>query len=119
MSDKIELQNEEFKAAGAFAQALNRHNMTAVVDEDYPEVRHAYEGALANLIVAMRENGRFGTLPPAPVAQDTTHLATPIGDGGEVSLMAALDFVVSHFAQTLDKTEVMRGVNWLAEKYVP
>lgn len=53
-------QNAEFDAADAFAKALRAHNSTAVVDDDYPEVRHRYESALANLIAAMKVNGRFG-----------------------------------------------------------
>lgn len=33
--------------------------MTAIVDDDYPQVRHEWEGALASLMDAMKANGRF------------------------------------------------------------
>lgn len=57
--DRLELQRKEFDAADAFAKALQTHNHTPVVDNDYPEVRHNYEGALAGFIEAMKINGRF------------------------------------------------------------
>lgn len=60
MTDRMELQRREFDAAAEFAKQLERHNRTAVVDDDYPQVRHQYEGALAGLIDAMKANGRFG-----------------------------------------------------------
>lgn len=57
--DRMKLQRAEFDAADKFASALRAHNMTAVVDDDYPEVRHRYESALAEFIGAMKANGRF------------------------------------------------------------
>ncbi len=57
--DKMELQRLEFDAADAYSHALRRHNLTPVVDDDYPQIRHEYEGALASLIDAMKVNGRF------------------------------------------------------------
>lgn len=59
MSDKRQTQRAEFEAADKFAQRLRAHNQTAVVDDDYPQVRHEYESALANLIDAMKANDRF------------------------------------------------------------
>lgn len=59
MANKLKLQNDEFKALDELIRALNRHDEVAVVDDDYPSVRHAYEGALANFIAAMKANGRF------------------------------------------------------------
>jgi hypothetical protein len=60
MSDKMQTQRAEFDAADKFAQRLKAHNMTPVVDDDYPQVRHEYESALAGLVDAMKANGRFG-----------------------------------------------------------
>lgn len=60
----MELQRAEFDAADEFAKQLTRHNRTPVVDDDYPEVRSAYEGALHRFIRAMQANGRLA--PPAP-----------------------------------------------------
>jgi hypothetical protein len=57
--DRMKLQSAEFDAADKFASALRAHNMTAVVDDEYPEVRHRYEGALVELVKAMKANGRF------------------------------------------------------------
>lgn len=56
---RVKLQRAEFDAADKLASALRAHNMTAVVDDDYPEVRHRYESALATLVAAMKANGRF------------------------------------------------------------
>ena len=59
VADKMTLQRNEFDAADAFAEALRRLNYTAIVDDDYPQMRHEYEGALAGLIAAMKANDRF------------------------------------------------------------
>jgi hypothetical protein len=66
MQDKMQTQRDEFDAAEAFAKALERHNATPIVDDDYPEVRHAYEGALARLIEALKANNRLANLAVAP-----------------------------------------------------
>lgn len=57
---KLKLQNAELHAADEFAKQLRRHNQTPVVDDDYPMARYAYERALANLLAALKTNGRFG-----------------------------------------------------------
>ena len=59
MTDKIALMRAEFDAADKLTEQLRRLNMTAVVDDHYPEVRHDYESALTNFIAAMKANGRF------------------------------------------------------------
>lgn len=56
---QVYTQRAEFDAADEFARQLRRHNQTPIVDDDYPEVRHCYERALAQLIAAMKANGRF------------------------------------------------------------
>jgi|SRR5215472_6546645 len=56
MADKMELQGTEFAAARDFVRAYN--NLPAVVDDDYPEMRHYYEGAVQRLIEAFTNNGR-------------------------------------------------------------
>jgi hypothetical protein len=58
--DRIQKQNYEFKAVDHLASQWRRLQMTAVVDDDYPAVRHDYESALAGLINSMRTNDRFG-----------------------------------------------------------
>lgn len=58
---KLELQSDEFDAASDFAKAVKMHSQVAVVDDDYPQVRRVYEGALKNLIASLQRNGRFGT----------------------------------------------------------
>lgn len=57
--DGIALQNAEFEAARRVADALRAHDMTGVVDDDYPEVRHKYDNAMRSLIDALRANGRL------------------------------------------------------------
>lgn len=69
----MNLQNAEFDAADEFAKALKLHNSCAVVDDDYPQIRHRYECALAGLVTAMKANGRFspsnryGVVDPGPL----------------------------------------------------
>lgn len=55
----MEKQGKEFDAVGALVEHHRRLSMTAIVDDDYPEVRYAYEGALHGLITGMKVNGRF------------------------------------------------------------
>jgi len=59
MTDKMQTQRAEFDAADRLAECLRRHNMTPVVDDDYPSVRHDYEGALDVFVETMKANGRF------------------------------------------------------------
>jgi NTP pyrophosphatase (non-canonical NTP hydrolase) len=60
---RMALQKAEFDAADELAKQIRRHSLTAVVDDDYPEVRSDYECALRNYIDALRANGRFSPLP--------------------------------------------------------
>lgn len=57
-TDRIGLQNLEFDAVQEMAVQWRRLSMTAVVDDDYPEVRHDYEGAMSGLMRALKANGR-------------------------------------------------------------
>lgn len=61
----IETQSAEFDAvetlAAVYADTIQR---VPIVDDDYPEARHRYEGALRELIKKLDENGRLPK-PPA------------------------------------------------------
>jgi hypothetical protein len=57
--DAIDLQNAEFDAAGAVCKALAVVLSVAVVDDEYPEVRHKYDSAVRSFIDALRANGRI------------------------------------------------------------
>lgn len=57
--DSLEKMRAEFDAADELAEQLRRLNLTAVVDDDYPEVRYDYERALTGLLKKMQDNGRF------------------------------------------------------------
>jgi hypothetical protein len=59
MPDRMQTQRDEFDAAYQLSEHLKDLSYTAVVDDDYPMVRHRYEGALTNFILAMKANGRF------------------------------------------------------------
>lgn len=54
--NNIELQNKEFDRLTELAAQWRRLQLTPVVDDDYPEVRHYYEGALHRFVTALREN---------------------------------------------------------------
>jgi NTP pyrophosphatase (non-canonical NTP hydrolase) len=51
-------QSDEFDAMDALAKEWRRVQMTPIVDDDYPEVRHAYEGAVRTFLTACKANGR-------------------------------------------------------------
>lgn len=55
----IERQNREFDALTALAHKWASLRQVAVVDDDYPEVRHYYESALQTFLDACEANGRF------------------------------------------------------------
>jgi hypothetical protein len=55
----IESQNVEFNAVNELAKQWRRIQLTPVVDDDYPEVRHDYESAMRSFIEAIRANGRL------------------------------------------------------------
>ena len=55
----LDRQNKEFDALTTLAAKWNILRNTAVVDDDYPEMRHYYESAMKDFINAIRENGRI------------------------------------------------------------
>lgn len=56
-NDIIEKQGKEFDALDALIKAYR--NMPPIVDDDYPEMRHYFEGRIYEYIEAMIANGRF------------------------------------------------------------
>lgn len=54
----MQKQSDEFDAMADLAKAWNGITMTPIVDDDYPEVRHRYEGALRTFLKACEANGR-------------------------------------------------------------
>lgn len=57
--DRIKLQNKEFDAVSNLSKKYDLLCQVPVVDDDYPEYRSRYEGALHGLIRALQENGRI------------------------------------------------------------
>lgn len=53
----MELQVKEFDALDALVSALR--NLPAVVDDDYPQMRHYYDSALREFLRACAANGRL------------------------------------------------------------
>ena len=60
MSNGIKLQNKEFDALDNLIKKYKMLECVAVVDDDYPRVRHCYENALNLFIEACKNNGRLG-----------------------------------------------------------
>lgn len=58
MNNTIEKQSEEFESLSELARQWERLQGTAIVDDDYPEIRHCYETALKQFLRACAENGR-------------------------------------------------------------
>lgn len=59
LKDKFESQKREFDAVKVLLERYNVLTFTPIVDDDYLEVRHRYESAMRELIIAIRENGRI------------------------------------------------------------
>lgn len=59
MKNTVTTQNVEFDALDKLVKQRDRLYATAVVDDDYPEVRYDYENALWDFIQAMEHNARF------------------------------------------------------------
>lgn len=57
MDKRIKAQADEFSAVCDLCIAYK--GLPAVVDDDYPEMRHYYDRAMDNLIKALRANGRI------------------------------------------------------------
>jgi hypothetical protein len=57
-NDPIKLQSDEFDAVRDLAKEYKVITQTAVVDDDYPEVRFRYEVALQRLLTACKANRR-------------------------------------------------------------
>lgn len=55
---RIALQNAEFDAVAELSKQHGRIQLTPVVDDDYPSVRHDYEFAVGRVIDAFKRNGR-------------------------------------------------------------
>lgn len=49
----MKLQKDEFNALDKLIKAYK--NLPAIVDDDYPEMRHYYEGALRAFIEAIKK----------------------------------------------------------------
>lgn len=56
--ERFKRQKEEFDAAERLAAAYRVITWTAIVDDDYPEVRHKYEAAVHTFLKACKANGR-------------------------------------------------------------
>jgi hypothetical protein len=57
--DRMAMQLNEFIAVSELGRQSRRLDLTPIVDDDYPQVRHEYESALLDLIAALRLNGRL------------------------------------------------------------
>lgn len=49
----------ELAAIEAAAEQVRRLRLTPPVDDDFPEVKHAYDSSVRTLVEALRDNGRF------------------------------------------------------------
>lgn len=59
MSDRMQTQSDEFHSLESLTSQWRLLAGTAVVDDDYPSVRHVFESRLADFIDKMKANGRF------------------------------------------------------------
>ena len=54
MVDRLQLQKDEFDTLEALSKAFAQ--LPAIVDDDYPEMRHYYESRLASFLTALCRN---------------------------------------------------------------
>ncbi len=57
---RMKLLDAELGAIEAAAEQVRRLRCTPPVDDDFPEVKHAYDGSVRTLVNALRNNGRLG-----------------------------------------------------------
>jgi hypothetical protein len=57
--EQMKAQSDEFDAVERLSKCYRNIQMTPIVDDDYPEVRHYYESAIHDLIDKLRANGRI------------------------------------------------------------
>jgi hypothetical protein len=57
LQERMETQKKEFDAVNELCKRYNA--LPAIVDDDYPEARHYYEGAVRAVIEAFKQNGRI------------------------------------------------------------
>ncbi len=55
----LDRQNAEFDALTDLAEQWARLQQVVVVDDEYPQYRSKYEGAMHRFINAIRDNGRL------------------------------------------------------------
>jgi hypothetical protein len=56
VKDDFEKQSQEFESMEELAEQWRKLQMTAIVDDDYPEIRDQWELALAHFLRAVFEN---------------------------------------------------------------
>lgn len=76
--DAMDRQNKEFNALTMLTKRWQQLQQVAVVDDDYPEYRHVYEGAMKDFIDAIRKNGR---IPAILLVLSLLFLGTPAHAG--------------------------------------
>ena len=54
----MKTQTDEFDAVAKLSEQYRRLALTPIVDDDYPSVRHDYEGAVRAVMAAFAANGR-------------------------------------------------------------
>lgn len=102
-----ETQRKEFDAADELVKQLRRLNMTAIVDDDYPDVRYDYESALAGLVAAMGDNGRFEPGNRYKLARATP---APVDHAANAFALLAAVMKMSDSAEKLGAARCISGV---------
>lgn len=99
-SDRMQTQSDEFYSFDSLAAQWILLKHTAVVDDDYPGVRHVFESRLTDFIDKMKANGRFDHGGRYGLSEFTTPSKPPAG---------ARDAVADEMVGR--KVEVVRGAN--------
>lgn len=115
LRERMNLQSKEFDAAAEFSIQLRRHDATAVVDDDYPSVRHDYEGALAGLISSMKANGRFGPRNRYGVCDVAKAAPRPAMQSTIVEVLAEIERATAKFPTW--PTDPLHAIGVLGEEF--
>lgn len=84
----IETQSAEFDALEHLIKTYAATIQSVpIVDDDYPEARHRYEGALRDFLRALNDNGRIPALSPGEVISSASMAAVVLGIRQKVEVL--------------------------------
>jgi NTP pyrophosphatase (non-canonical NTP hydrolase) len=111
----IDRQNREFAALTELSKRWGSLQRVAVVDDDYPEVRHNYEGALKDFVRAIGENGRLAAVSPLTFvrfsAANRDRCQSPLGFNHPLSGWSSSDWMTAMVGEVGEAANIVKKLN--------